>query len=63
MWFAISDKGCFSPWTDSSRWNIQRGISNHIEKDFEVKKGDKIAILALSYSDKDYKVHIEFKSK
>ncbi len=60
MWFAITNKGCFSPWMDSSKWNIQRGITDHVEKSFEVKKGDKVTVLALSYSNKDYKVHIEF---
>ncbi len=60
MWFAISDKGCFSPWMDSSKWNIQRGVTDHVERSFEVKKGDRVTILALSYSNKDYKVHIEF---
>ena len=60
MWFAISDKGCFTPWVDSTRWNIQRGVTSNVTKTFTVQKGDDINILALSYSNKDYTMDISF---
>ncbi len=60
MWFAISTKGCFVPWVDSTRWNIQRGVADNVNKTIEVKAGDRIDILALSYSNKDYEVDIKF---
>ena len=60
MWFAISTTGCHIPWMDSSYWNVQRGVADKVEKSLEVKAGDRIDILALSYSNKDYEVHINF---
>ncbi|NPA81533.1 MAG: hypothetical protein GXO31_02870 [Epsilonproteobacteria bacterium] len=60
MWFAISDKGCFSPWVDSTKWNIQRGISNHVVKTINVAANQRVDILALSYSNKKYEMNIDF---
>ncbi len=63
MWFAISDKGCFTPWVDKTGWNIQRGVTADVTKTFNVQKGDDINILALSYSNKDYTMDISFTPK
>ncbi len=60
MWFAVSTRGCFVPWVDETRWNVQRGVAKEVKKSVELKAGDRVDILALSYSNKNYEADIRF---
>ena len=60
VWFTIGDRGCASVWADSDTWNIQRGTSIGVFKTFEIKKGKRVDIAAVSYDPKSYDMKIIF---
>ncbi|GEM_PF-4481401 len=59
-WFTIGTNGCSSPWEGDKFWNIQRGTTSSVYKNFFVKKGKRVDILALSYDKKQYSLKVEF---
>ncbi len=59
-WYTIGTNGCASPWAGKNIWNIQRGTSSSVVKNFIVKKGQRVDILALSYDKKEYALRVRF---
>jgi len=63
IWFTIGNKGCSSPWDDTSKWNIQRGTDTKVFKTFNIKAGKRIDISAVSYDPKTYDFKVIFTPK